>query len=171
MAAKKKDRKAGKDGFAMAETAHEIWLAGLGALVKAQEDGSKLFTGLVKEGTRIAEKGRKAAERSVKDIQGGIESRVGAVKGHATDAWETLESRFLEQVALALGKLGVPTAEEVTALTAQVEALKKSVDKLAGPAKPRSRTEKKKPAAKKKATAKKKPAARRKSTSAKKSAG
>jgi hypothetical protein len=32
------------------DSAHVIWLAGLGAFAKAQQEGSKLFDSLVKEG-------------------------------------------------------------------------------------------------------------------------
>jgi hypothetical protein len=32
------------------DSAHQIWLAGLGAFAKAQEEGTKVFDALVKEG-------------------------------------------------------------------------------------------------------------------------
>ena len=35
------------------DSAHQIWLAGLGAFAKAQEEGNKVFDTLVKEGLSI----------------------------------------------------------------------------------------------------------------------
>ena len=38
------------------ESAQQIWLAGLGAYAKAQEEGNKVFDALVKEGETIQKK-------------------------------------------------------------------------------------------------------------------
>jgi poly(hydroxyalkanoate) granule-associated protein len=37
----------------MKDSAQHIWLAGLGAFAKAQEEGSKVFENLVKEGSHL----------------------------------------------------------------------------------------------------------------------
>jgi len=37
------------------ESANQIWLAGLGAFSKAQQEGSKMFEALVAEGERVQE--------------------------------------------------------------------------------------------------------------------
>ena len=37
----------------MKDSAQHIWLAGLGAFAKAQEEGSKVFDNLVKEGSQL----------------------------------------------------------------------------------------------------------------------
>ena len=47
------------------ESAQQIWLAGLGAYAKAQEEGSKVFDALVKEGETIQKKTRKAADEKI----------------------------------------------------------------------------------------------------------
>ena len=41
---------------AIKESAQQIWLAGLGAFAKAQEEGGKAFESLVKEGLTIQRK-------------------------------------------------------------------------------------------------------------------
>ncbi|HSH89586.1 MAG TPA: phasin family protein, partial [Ramlibacter sp.] len=49
------------------ESAQQIWLAGLGAFAKAQEEGGKVFEALVKEGTSIQRKTQAAAEEKISE--------------------------------------------------------------------------------------------------------
>ena len=46
----------GPSGGSVKDSAQQIWLAGLGAFAKAQEEGSKVFEALVKEGLGIQRK-------------------------------------------------------------------------------------------------------------------
>ena len=41
------------------ESAQQIWLAGLGAFAKAQQEGTKVFDALIREGEAIQKKTRK----------------------------------------------------------------------------------------------------------------
>jgi poly(hydroxyalkanoate) granule-associated protein len=150
------------------DSAREIWLAGLGAFSFAQnesgkiiEQGNKLFEKLVSEGVKLEKKTRNAAESTVGDIKGGVESKVGAVRKQAVDNWDKLENIFEDRVARVLGQLGVPTAEDVNKLSARVQTLSSKVTAIAKTAKPKPAA--KKPAAKKapaKKPAAKKPAAK-----------
>src|SRR4051812_16920048 len=49
------------------ESASQIWLAGLGAFAKAQEEGGKVFEALVREGTSIQRKTQAAAEEKISE--------------------------------------------------------------------------------------------------------
>mgnify|MGYP003397566904 CR=1 FL=1 len=51
------------------ESAHQIWLAGLGAFSKTQEEGGKVFDALVKEGEAIQKKTRKMADEKFADVR------------------------------------------------------------------------------------------------------
>ncbi len=44
------------------ESANRIWLAGLGAFAKTQEESEKLFQALVKEGEGVEKRAKQAAE-------------------------------------------------------------------------------------------------------------
>lgn len=154
------------------DSAREIWLAGLGAFSVAQqesgkllEQGSKLFDKLVAEGSKLEKQTRHTAEGAVSDIRGGMESRVESVRQQASDNWDKLESVFEDRVARVLGRLGVPTADDVNKLSARVQSLSREVSKL-GAVKPTPRKTTKKRATKK-STAKKSTA---KKSTAKKSA-
>lgn len=101
------------------DSAQQIWLAGLGAFAKAQEEGTRLFDALVKEGEALQAKTRKAAE-----------DRVVAFTGKATDTWDKLEKVFEDRVARAIHSLGVPTKQDVQALSRRVAELTEAVQKL-----------------------------------------
>jgi poly(hydroxyalkanoate) granule-associated protein len=122
------------------ESAHQIWLAGLGAFAKAQEEGVKVFDALVKEGRTIEARTRKLAESKVAEMTG----TVGKATKSATATWDKLEQVFEDRVARALQRLGVPTNKDIQSLAKRVEELTDSVNKLTGstPAKPAARKRK-----------------------------
>jgi len=119
------------------ESVREIWLAGLGAYSVAQaesgkliEQGNKLFDKLVSEGSKLENKTRTVAETAVGDIKGGVESKVEAVRKQAVDNWDKLENIFEERVTRVLGRLGVPSAEDVNRLSERVQKLSRQVTAL-----------------------------------------
>lgn len=122
------------------ESAQQIWLAGLGAFAKAQEEGNKVFDALVKEGETIQARTRKLTDE-----------KIAEVAGKAVGTWDRLEQVFEDRVARALGSLGVPSRKDidrlskrVAELTAVVHALTEAQGRAAAPA-PAARA---KPAAK-----------------------
>lgn len=76
------------------DTGHHIWLAGLGALVRAQREGSKLFDTLVEEGTSAEQHQRANAPHLIKNA------------------------------------LGMPTSQEIDALSRKIDELNRSVQAL-----------------------------------------
>lgn len=149
---KKVQAKSGNSNFAepVLDSAREIWLAGLGAFAVAQEEsgklleqGSKLFEKLVAEGSKLESETRKTTEGAVSGLKGGVESRVDAVKQQASDNWDKLETVFEERVSRVLGRLGVPTADDVNKLSARVQKLSREVSKMSAKPVARKRTTKK----------------------------
>src|SRR6476619_7668529 len=90
------------------ESAQHIWLAGMGAFAKAQEEGGKLFEALVKEGSSLEQKTRKIATGTVGEVRGAVESGVTQVRERTQETWDKLEQVFETRVSRALGKLNVP---------------------------------------------------------------
>lgn len=109
------------------DSASQIWLAGLGAFAKTQEEGSKLFESLVKEGEQVEARTRKAADDMFEDMRGRMEE----VRGRATEKLDKLEQAFQDRVARALNRLGVPTNEDIQELSKRVEELNISIRRLA----------------------------------------
>ena len=137
------------------ESAQQIWLAGLGAFSKAQEEGGKVFEALVKEGLTIQRKTQAVAEEKITEATSRVTTMASDIGSKAQGQWDKLENIFEDRVAKALAKLGVPSARDLEALSARVDALAKG--SKAAPAKAAAKAAAK-PAAKapaKKAAAKK----------------
>ena len=138
------------------ESAQQIWLAGLGAFSKAQEEGGKVFEALVKEGLTIQRKTQAVAEEKITEATSRVTTMASDIGSKAQGQWDKLENIFEDRVAKALAKLGVPSARDLDALSARVDALAKS--SKAAPAKaatkPAAKAPAKKAAAKKAAPAK-----------------
>ena len=111
-------------------SAQHIWMAGVGAFNRAQEEGTRLFEALVKEGMNIENKTRKLATGKVDAVRDAVEERVGQVRGRAADTWDRLEKVFEERVQRALTRLGVPGREEIAALIDRVDQLNRELRKL-----------------------------------------
>ncbi|MCI5069441.1 phasin family protein, partial [Acidovorax sp.] len=136
------------------DSAQQIWLAGLGAFSKAQEEGGKVFEALVKEGLSIQRKTQAVAEEKITEATSRVTTMATDIGSKAQGQWDKLENIFEDRVAKALSKLGVPSARDLEALSARVDALAKGAGKPA-PAKAAAKAPAKKaPAARKAAPAK-----------------
>jgi len=119
------------------DSAQQIWLAGMGAFSKAQEEGTKVFEALVKEGLSLQKKTQGLAEDKISEVTGKMTAMADTVTARAGQNWDKLEAIFEARTAKAMGKLGVPTAKDVDALVKRVDALAAAVARLskAAPAK------------------------------------
>lgn len=146
---------AGAEKTSVKGSAHQIWQAGLGAIAKAQAEGSKALESLVKEGTSIQRKTQAAAEEKISEATSRMTAMAGDITNKASGQWDKLENIFEDRVAKALNKLGVPSAKDVNALIARIDDLNASVRQLTANA-----AKVAKPAAKPVARAAAKPAAK-----------
>jgi poly(hydroxyalkanoate) granule-associated protein len=105
------------------DNAQHIWLAGLGALATAGEEGSRVFEDLVTKGAKLEKTGRARLEKVLTRAQG----RARALRGEAEGALGRISAPIDAGVSTALGKLGVPTRKEILALTRRVEELTRTV--------------------------------------------
>ena len=113
--------------------ARQIWLAGLGAFARAQDEGSKFFETLVQEGQAVDARMKKTADETIEPMKSGVEIMKGKVeemRERATGAWNKLEEVFQSRVARALHRLGVPTREDIQQLFQQVDLLSKNIQEL-----------------------------------------
>ena len=108
------------------ESAHRIWLAGLGALAAAEEEGSKVFSRLVERGKDVESRGKETAS----DAKDQVKSKFEDVKSQASNAWSGLGDKLDDTLTAALHRLGVPTRDEIHGLTQKIEELNAKVDQL-----------------------------------------
>src|SRR3954465_3536549 len=76
------------------ESAQQIWLAGLGAFSKAQEEGGKVFETLGKEGTALQRKTQAVAEEKIGEGTSRMSTMAGDVTAKAGQQWDKLEAIF-----------------------------------------------------------------------------
>jgi poly(hydroxyalkanoate) granule-associated protein len=114
------------------ESAQQIWLAGLGAFAKTQQEGAKVFDALVKEGRTLETRTRKFARMGMGSFTGPVGKAATQATARATATWDKLEQVFEDRVARALNRLGVPTNRDIQSLSKRVEELTASVRKLDG---------------------------------------
>ena len=112
------------------ESAQQIWLAGLGAFAKAQEEGTKVFDSLVKEGMSIQRKTQAAAEEKISEATNRMATMATDISSKASGQWDKLENIFEDRVSKALNKLGVPSAKDIEVLIARIDELNRNVSKL-----------------------------------------
>jgi len=108
---------------------HQIWLAGLGAFARAEEEGSKLFDTLVDVGKDLESKTKDISETRVEEIKERVRSRTGETMGK-------MEKAFDERLNKALSKLGIPNKREVEALQKRVQELTAALEELSEEEKP-----------------------------------
>lgn len=104
------------------ENATRVWLAGVGALAMAGEEGSKLFNSLVERGQSYEKKDDKPTD--------GVKNAMGSMRDQVDEIWSKVEGSFNERVAKALEKLGVPTRDEINDLSKRVDKLTEAINKL-----------------------------------------
>lgn len=109
------------------ESAHQIWLAGLGAFNKAQEEGGKMFDALVQEGLAMQRKAQASAEEKLTEAGEKLNAMSQQFGERAAGQWDKLESLFEERVARALQRLGIPSSQEMRALRARVAELEQQL--------------------------------------------
>jgi len=115
------------------DLARQIWLAGLGAFARAQDEGSKLFETLAQEGQAVDVRMKKTADEQSERIKGEAETvkgKVEEIRERASGAWNKLEEVFQERVARALRRLGVPTQNDIQRLFEQVDLLSQNIQAL-----------------------------------------
>jgi poly(hydroxyalkanoate) granule-associated protein len=139
MVTRTKDTAGGETGGAPApdfsstvkDSAQQIWLAGLGAFAKAQEEGSKVFDTLVKEGVSMQRKTQASAGEKLSEAGSKMASMATEITSRASGQWDKLETIFEDRVSKALRHLGVPTSADVDALNARIDELTRAMARSA----------------------------------------
>jgi len=128
------DEQGNKGSDRIKDSAQQIWLAGLGAFAKMQQEGSKAFEALVKDGAGMQKKTQAAAEETLTQAQTRMAGFASEFGTKAAGQWGKLENIFEERVARALEKLGLPSAGDHAALLARVAALEAELQRMQGKA-------------------------------------
>ena len=103
--------------------AQHIWLAGLGAMAKAQEQGSKAIETLLSDGLAFQRKSQAEAQQRLHEATERLSHLATDFGQQATGRVDKLEHLFEDRVAKALHRLGMPTLLDIQMLTDRVAQL------------------------------------------------
>lgn len=128
-----------------APPAQQVWLAGLGAMAKAQEQGNKAIEALLSDGLAFQRKSQAEAQQRLQEATERLGNLASDFGQSATGRVDKLEHLFEDRVAKALHRLGMPSlldiqmlSERVAQLESQVQALQSGKAKAAPAAKKRA---------------------------------
>lgn len=101
----------------------QIWLAGLGAFSRSDEEGGKFFEALVKAGEDI--------ESRTKDAAGRVEEVRDRMKEKATDTFGRVERVFDDRISATLSRLGIPSQREIDSVHERLDEITDVLQSLA----------------------------------------
>ncbi len=104
------------------EKTREIWLAGLGLLYTAEEEGSRLFKDFMEKGKKLVEKGEEF-EKKTKDV-------TSEKKNELTKRLDEVVNFFEDKFKATLETVGITSKSEVKELTEKVDMLTQKVAEL-----------------------------------------
>ncbi|MCY1269491.1 poly(hydroxyalkanoate) granule-associated protein [compost metagenome] len=137
VAVKKKVEKAQVKSGVIADVklyARKIWLAGLGAYAKAGAEGVDYFKELVKAGEGVEKQGRKLVGEQVEAANSqfdSVKNSVTGVKEKVEVQLDKIEKAFDNRVASALNRIGIPSRQDVEALSAKLDELSALLEHVA----------------------------------------
>lgn len=123
-----------KLGGEVADSAHNVFLAGLGAASTLESSATEAWKRLVDTGREIEQRGRQEIDAAVTRSRVEIDLAKTRVESNVDRVASTLDRQLMG----ALQRLGVPSRDEIEILTRRVEELIRQVESL-GPALARQR--------------------------------
>lgn len=101
----------------------QIWLAGLGAFSRAEEEGNKMFDALVKVGEELESKTVELTDQTVTRV-------AEKTKESVTDTKDKVEKILDHKVTASLNKIGLVTVKDIQNLEGLILDLHLKVDAL-----------------------------------------
>ncbi|MDF2642497.1 MAG: polyhydroxyalkanoate granule-associated protein PhaI [Pseudomonas sp.] len=117
--------------------ARKIWLAGLGAYSKVNQEGTEYVRELIKTGEKVEKDAKKAIDEKLEAANSEIDSVRGEVTGvvnRVEGKLDRIETAFDRRVAKALNRVGIPSKRDVDLLSAKLDELTALLERV-GPKK------------------------------------
>ena len=112
-----------KSGLDFRKYTQQIWLAGLGAFSRAEEEGSKLFDSLVKVGEELESKTTEIADQTIEKVSEKAKESVIETK-------DKVEKLLDHGVHHSLNRIGLVTVKDIQYLESLILQLHVKVDFL-----------------------------------------
>jgi poly(hydroxyalkanoate) granule-associated protein len=115
---------------AFAPPAQQVWLAGLGAMAKAQEQGNKAIEALLSDGLAFQRKSQAEAQQRLQEATERLGHLASDFGQSASGRVDKLEHLFEDRVAKALHRLGMPSLLDIQMLSERVAQLESQLQAL-----------------------------------------
>lgn len=115
----------GRSGPSLGESAQQVWLAGIGALARAQAEGSRFFEQLAEEGRGVADAGSdgKGVAARLEGMRQSVDAAMERTYARAGETWDSLGRVFERRIQQTLRLMDVPTRQDIDLLGARIDAL------------------------------------------------
>ena len=104
------------------DSAHQVFLAGLGAAALSQEETGRLFDRLVTRGRKVEAEGRKKVTQGKKQLT--------EAKKRAGKAIDRVQGELDSRLGKVVNRLGIPNQDQIRLLTERVAELTRKVEGL-----------------------------------------
>lgn len=101
------------------EASRSVWLAGLGAFARAEEEGREIFDQLVERGRKVETRQFKTLDRTVARTSDQLKEWGDRVQGSVEDGLQGL-----------LHRVGLPSRQDLDHLSARLSTLSQKVDQV-----------------------------------------
>lgn len=119
----KKTKQHRKSSLDFRKYTKQIWLAGLGAFSRAEEEGNKMFDSLVKVGEELESKTVEITDQTVVKV-------AEKTRESVTDTKDKVEKLLDHRVSSSLNKIGLVTAKDIQHLEGLILDLHGKVEVL-----------------------------------------
>ena len=110
-------------------SAHQVFLAGLGAAAMVEQEGVKLFQESGKLFDKLVARGKKVEAEGRKKVAEG-KKQVVAARKKTEKSVDKLQVEVSEQVGKLVQRLGIPNQEQVKLLSDRVAELTRKIDAM-----------------------------------------
>jgi len=109
------------------ESAHQVFLAGLGAAALSQEETGRLFDRLVSRGRKVEAEGKKKVAAGKKQL----DATTKQATARAEKVYRRVQDELDSRLAKLVNRLGIPNQDQIRLLTDRVAELTRKVEGLA----------------------------------------
>ena len=113
------------------DSAHQVFLAGLGAAALSQEETGRLFDRLVSRGRKVEAEGKKKVAAGKKQL----DSTTKQATARAEKVYRRVQDELDSRLAKIVNRLGIPNQDQIRLLTDRVAELTRKVEGLQKPTK------------------------------------
>ena len=108
------------------DSAHQVFLAGLGAAALSQEETGRLFDRLVSRGRKVEAEGKKKVAAGKKQL----DATTKQASARAEKVYRRVQDELDSRLAKLVNRLGMPNQDQIRLLTDRVAELTRKVEGL-----------------------------------------